>query len=105
MSKKFKTTFILSVLIAVLALVASAGGLFLDNLYRDNPFVTAVWQGNDAVTLFVAVPILVVASILAQRGSKRALLIWLGSLDVILYNYAFFLFAARLNWFFLISLI
>jgi hypothetical protein len=44
----------------------------------------------------------VAALIVAQRGSKRALLIWLGLLDVILYNYAFFLFAARLNWFFLI---
>ena len=102
MSETFKTSKILSILIAILAAVASAGGLFLDGLYRDNPFVTAVWKGNDAVTLFVAVPLLVIALILAQRGSKRAQLIWMGSLDVILYSYAFFLFAAALNWFFLI---
>jgi hypothetical protein len=97
-----KPVIILSSLIAILALIASAGGLFLDGLYRDNPFVTAVWKGNDAVTLFVAVPLLVISLVLAQRGSKRAQLIWLGSLDAILYTYAFFLFAAALNWFFLL---
>lgn len=102
MSETFKTSKILSVLIVILAAVASAGGLFLDGLYRDNTFVTAVWKGNDAVTLFVAVPLLVIALILVQRGSKRAQLIWLGSLDIILYTYAFFLFAAALNWFFLL---
>jgi len=102
MSEKFKTTTVLSVLIAILAAVASAGGLFLDGLYRDNSFVSAVWKGNDAVTLFVAVPLLAISLVLARRGSKRAQLIWLGSLDVILYSYAFFLFAAALNWFFLI---
>ncbi len=102
MSDKFLASRLLSVLIAVLAVTASAGGLLLENLYRDNPFVTAVWKGNDAVTLFAAVPLLVLSLILAKRGSQRAQLIWLGSLDVILYNYAFFLFAARLNDFFLI---
>jgi hypothetical protein len=101
MSEKFKTTSLLSILIVILALIASGGGLFLDGLYRDNRFVTAVWKGNDAVTLLVALPLLVVVLILAKRDSNRAKLIWLGTLDVILYNYAFFLFAARLNWFFL----
>lgn len=102
MSDKFQTSRLLSVPIAVLAVTASAGGLLLENLYRDNLFVTAVWKGNDVVTLFAAVPLLVLSLILAKRGSQRAQLIWLGSLDVILYNYAFFLFAARLNDFFLI---
>jgi len=93
---------ILSSLIVVLAAIASAGGLLLDGLYRDNRFVTSAWKGNDLVTLFVAVPILAAAMILSARGSTRARLVWLGTLDYMLYNYAFYLFAARFNSFFLI---
>lgn len=34
---------------------------------------------------------LVVALILSRRGSQRAQLVWLGMLDYMLYNYAFYL--------------
>jgi hypothetical protein len=34
--------------------------------------------GNDAVTLFLALPLLVAALILAQRGGLKAQLVWLG---------------------------
>jgi hypothetical protein len=98
----FKSASYLSVAIAVLALVASAGGLLLEDLYRDNAFVQTTWLGNDAVTLFLALPILVAALILAQRGGLKARLIWLGALDYMLYNYAFYLFGAAFNAFFLI---
>jgi hypothetical protein len=99
---KLKPATILSILIAILATFASAGGLLLDGLYRDNAFVKTTWLGNDAVTLFLAVPILVAAMILAKRGSFRAQLIWMGALDYMLYNYAFYLFGAAFNWFFLV---
>ncbi len=92
----------LSIIIAVLAAIASAGGLLLDGLYRDNAFVTTTWLGNDAITLFLAVPILLVSMWFARRGSPKAHLIWLGALDYMLYNYAFYLFGAAFNWFFLL---
>ena len=66
----------------MLAVVASAGGLLLKGIYRDNAFVTTTWLGNDAVTLFLAVPILVIALIFSARGSQRAQLVWLGALDL-----------------------
>ena len=88
--------------IAVLAAIASAGGLFMDGLYRDNAFVTTTWLGNDAVTLFLAVPILIGALIFSGRGSLKAQLLWMGALDYMLYNYAFYLFGAAFNAFFLI---
>ena len=97
-----RLVYLLSVIIAVLATVASAGGLFLDDLYRDNDFVTTLWGGNDLVTLVVAVPLLVGALILSRRGSYRALLVWLAMLNYMLYNFAFYLFGAAFNWFFLI---
>ena len=42
----------LSAIVIVLAMIAAGGGLLMDDLYRDNPFVT---------TLLVAVPILATA--------------------------------------------
>ncbi len=99
---KRKPVVILSTLIAVLAAFASLGGLVLNGLYRDNAFVTTTWLGNDAITLFLAVPILVAAMTFAQRGSLRASLVWMGALDYMLYNHAFYLFGAAFNGFFLL---
>lgn len=91
-----------SAVIAGLAATAAAVGLFVDGLYRDNDFVTATWRGADLVTLVVAVPVLVASLVLAQRGSRRARLVWLGMLDYTLYTYAFYLFGAAFNKLFLI---
>jgi hypothetical protein len=96
------TAYILSAIIAVLTIVASAGGLLIDDLYRDNAYATSAWQGTDLATLVVAVPLLIAALILAQRGSRRAQLVWLGMLDYTLYNYAYYLFGTTFNRFFLI---
>jgi hypothetical protein len=99
---KLKSAYVLSSTIAILAAIAAAGGLFIDDLYRDNRLVTLTWFGNDWVTLIVAVPILVIALILSARGSQRAQLVWLGMLDYTLYNFGFYLFGSAYNRFFLI---
>jgi len=101
-SSKIRTALILSTLLAIFAAFASAGGLLLQGLYRDNLFVTSAWKGNDLITLFIAVPILVAAMIFSRRGSLKAQLVWMGALDYMLYNYAFYLFGAAFNWFFLL---
>lgn len=36
----------LSAVVIALAVVAAAGGLLIDDLYRDNPFVRAAWQAR-----------------------------------------------------------
>lgn len=97
-----KSVRVLSIIIAILAIVASLGGFLIPDLYQDNNFVTSLWKGNDLVTLAVAVPMLVTALFLSRRGSQRALLIWLAMLDYTLYNYAFYVFGAAFNAFFLI---
>lgn len=97
-----KTTTILSSLIAILSIFASAGGILLKDVYRDNEFVQMTWLGNDWVTLLVAVPLLIASMVFTARGSMRAHLIWLGVLDYMLYNYAFYLFGAAFNLFFLV---
>ncbi len=97
-----KSAYILSAIIAVLALIASAGGLLIPDLYRDNALITAGWFGNDLVTLLVALPILIVSLVLSMRGSRRARLVWLGMLAYMLYNFSYYLFGSAFNSFFLI---
>lgn len=101
-NEKLKPVITLSIFIVILAASASAGGLLLDGLYRDNAFVTTTWLGNDTITLFLAVPILLASMFFARLGSPKAYLIWMGALDYMLYNYAFYLFGAAFNWFFLL---
>ncbi len=93
---------LLSVLVAALAAAASAGGLFIHGLYRrDTVWASSQLRGNDLVTLAVAAPLLLGALILAARGSARARLVRLGALAYMAYNYAFYLFGAAFNEFFL----
>jgi hypothetical protein len=92
----------LSAVIAALMTFASLGGLFIDGLYRDNTWSTAAYRGGDLATLLLAVPVLVVALVLARRGSDRARLVWLGVLAYNVYNYAFYLFGTAFNDFFLL---
>jgi hypothetical protein len=97
-----RITFILSIMVTLLAAVASAGGLMIKNLYNDNDFVKSAWYTNNLITLFVAVPLLVVSIFLSRRGSQRWPLIWTGLLGYTFYNFAFYLFGAAFNIFFFI---
>ena len=92
----------LTAALAALMVAQCALGLLLPWQYRDPEWIKAAWFGNDCVTLVVAVPLVVVASELARRGSIRALLLWFGVLGYCVYNYAFYLFGATLNTFFAI---
>ena len=99
---KFATSYVLTMIIAVLATIASAGGLFIDELYRDNSLITSAWHGNDFVTLVIAIPLMVTSLKFAMRGSQKAQLVWIGTLGYMLYNYIFYLYGAAFNQFFLI---
>ena len=97
-----RTVLTLSFVTLCLMLIVSAGGLLFNEVYRDNVFVAAIWRGNDWVTLAAAVPIFAGAMFASMRGSKRAEIVWLGMLDYTLYNFAFYLFAAAFNVFFMV---
>jgi hypothetical protein len=99
---KFRTAYIFSVIIGVLIAVASAGGLLMEELYRNNLWATSQFRGSDLVRLILVVPLLFVAMVYARRNSPRGLLIWLGVLWLTVYDYAFYLFGAAFNEFFLI---
>ena len=99
---KNKTVFILSGIIILLTAIASGGGLLIRNLYHDNAFVKLAWYTNDLVTFFVIVPFLIIAVFLAQKGHMRWLLILFGLLGYLFYTYAFYVFGAGFNDFFLL---
>lgn len=93
---------VISILVAVLAAGAAVAGIGYPELYRDNAFTTSTWLGTDLATLVLAVPLLVASLAWATRGSMRAYLIWLGVLDAVLYNFAFYLFGTAFNVLFLV---
>jgi hypothetical protein len=88
-----------SIVAAILAVAAAVAALADPGVYRDNDFVRAAWKGSDVTTLGVAVPALIGGLALSRR-SDAAMLIWLGVLDYLLYAYAYYLFGAQFNdWF------
>src|SRR6056297_3533362 len=89
-------------LVAALVVVASVTGLTVDGVYRDNLLVRSSWRGTDLVSLIVAVPLLVSASLATRSGSERGTLVCLGMLGYAAYNYAFYLFGAAFNGLFMV---
>lgn len=93
---------VLTVVIALLTTLAAGGGIFAEDLYRDNEFVKLAWRVNDRVTLYLGVPLLVGSFAATLRGSTTGRLLWLGMLWFLVYNYAFYLFGAAFNAHFLL---
>lgn len=92
----------LTVPISILLAIAAGCGVFISDVYRDTPSLVAQAIGQDAVTLMIALPALIICAFLTSRGSQRARLIWLGVLVYIVYTYASYAFGIRFNPLFLI---
>lgn len=114
----------LSILIALLALVAAALGLLGQGNGAPQAFITARGEsvqlyghglyrydsvngasqmmGQDAVTLILAVPLLVVAILLTRKGLLRGRLLLTGALGYFLYTYASMAFLTAFNALFLL---
>ena len=118
------TVVVLSSLTALLAAIAAATGLFSKGsgapipfttlrgqtaqisgrgLYRyDTLFFAAGFRGQDAVALFLGVPLMVLSIILYQRGSVSGQLLLAGALGYFLYLYASMALGASYNKLFLL---
>lgn len=64
--------------LVLLMVVQSALGLTFSDQYRDREWIRTMWLGNDWVTLLVAVPLLILGSVAANRGRARGHLLWIG---------------------------
>jgi hypothetical protein len=96
-SKALRVAYVLSGLIAGLMVLASAAGLFVAGLYRDDSWAREALRGGDLVTLVVVVPVLVASLVLSVRGSRRAVPVWIAMLGYSIYNYAYYVFGASFN--------
>ena len=105
MKNIYKIPIMLSKIIIVLAAIASLGGILANNIYRDNEIIKAVWLGNDIVTLFIVIPIMIGALFFSLRHSLKARLIWMGTLWYMVYNYIFYMYGSAFNKFFLLYVI
>lgn len=104
-SRGSKVAYVLSAIVATASVIASVAGLSIKDLYQGDTWATAALRGGDLVTLVVAVPTLVVAMVLASRGSSRARLVWVGALAYAVYNFAFYVFGAAFNDLFLVHVV
>lgn len=103
--KEYKPLQILSFVAVLLAALATIVGTGFSAVYRDNDFVRTAWLANDWVTMAFVLPSLLLIIFAAGRGSKMALLVWPGMAAFLVYNYAFYLFAAAFNKLFLVYIL
>jgi hypothetical protein len=125
--KSSHTSIILGWITAVLALISSATGLFWQTasepfafstlygqsveiygqgLYRyDTLFKAPLLRGTDAVILFFALPLLIVALIWARSGDLRGQLLLAGVLSFFVYNAISLAFGVAYNRLFLLYLV
>ena len=68
--------------------------------YDANPATLPAFLGQDVMTLVFAIPLLLVSSRLARRGSLRGLLCWMGALFYVAYSYYFYVVGGRFNAYF-----
>jgi hypothetical protein len=92
-----KTALWLSVLAAILVLIASVAGLLLKSTYaRETTSYALQGVAQDIVNSVAAVTMLMTAY-LAGRGSVRAFLVWLGVVLTVVYSYVIYAFAVHFN--------
>jgi len=111
-------------LIALLAVIAAATGLLTSGssepfrfstihgqsveiygqgVYKNDTLLAgAGFRGTDAVTLLLALPLLMVAYVLCRRGSQNGMVLLIGTLLYFLYNGASLTFSAAFNPLFLV---
>ncbi|HEU0129742.1 MAG TPA: hypothetical protein VFQ85_01970 [Mycobacteriales bacterium] len=93
---------LLAAVVVVLMVATSLGGLLAAGFYTDGTWARSAFRGNDLATLAVAAPLLGTALAYSVRGSLRGRLVTLGMLGYGVYNYAFYVFGAAWNdWFLL----
>jgi hypothetical protein len=98
-----KIVYINSIIIAILASIATLSGLFWKGLYKhDTVSVAAQAMGQDLVTLLIGIPILLGSLYLIRQDSLKGNLIWMGTVFYFLYSYASMSFLASYNQLFLI---
>jgi hypothetical protein len=97
-----KTALWLSMLVAILVLLASGAGILLTSTYARETTPWAIQAVAQDIANLVSVAVLLVAAYFVSKGSVKALLVWMGALLTLLYAYVIYAFAAHFNNLFLV---
>ena len=93
---------IITILLAVILAVVSFLGVFDETTYeRDAASMAAQGAGQDAVNLFIVIPLLILSLIFVNRNSKTACLIYTGIILYLLYSFVIYAFGVHFNRLFL----
>jgi hypothetical protein len=86
-ASSLRSAHLLTAALMPLVAVATLCGLLITTAYRRNPAaLIPALQGQDLVTL-LGLPVLAVALLASQRGSRRATLLWIGLVGYTFYTY------------------
>jgi hypothetical protein len=100
--KLSKISIWLSLAIAVLVLITSSAGLFVQSIYAREALPWRVQAYGQDITNIVAVAALLVAVYFVSRGSFKAFLVWAGVLISLIYPYIIYAFDVHFNSLFLV---
>jgi len=75
--------------VAALLVVAAGSGLLLHPYAAETPFARNAYRGADIVSLVLVLPLLMLATRAARRGSGRGLLLWYGAMGYVAYQYGY----------------
>lgn len=99
------TSIVLSWICVPLMIIQSIIGLFVSGTYeKDGTMGRAIWQGNDVVNLFLFVPLLLIAIVLAKRDTDKGRIFWLGIQALVTYDYLYYPLAVAYDKYFLLYL-
>ena len=92
----------MSIINIVLLALTGFAGLFFSNTYVNfvEPLHLAESQGQDFTTLFIGLPLLIIAMMWTRRGSVRGSIFWVGALGYFLYIYIIYAYGGVYNIFF-----
>lgn len=98
-----KTVALLTIPLILLLMVATLFGIFDPGTYKAETLYYAVQGiGQDVVTLFFVVPLLVLVTWFAGKGGIRAWYLWSGIQFYIAYSYVIYAFSCHFNQLFLV---
>jgi hypothetical protein len=92
---------VLSLALGVVGAIAAALTFYLPDVLTGPAVTNGNARGTALVMLYGAVPVLLVSTFLASRGSWRAVLFWFGSMFYLAYNAFLLLFLTPINQLFL----
>lgn len=95
----------LTVPVAIGAFIVALTGILNPAVYSNSDSLAAQGQGQDVVTLLLALPVLILSAWYTAHNSLRGRIIWLGALIYFAYTYTISAFQVKFNPLFLLYVI